>query len=200
MRSNPEALDQINEVVQALSARLPAGGEVLDVGCGTGQHAVALASAGFRVTAVDYSSAMLDRARAHAIERGIEVEFRTLDLNELSGFGDEAFDGALCVSVLQVLDSPSGLIRGLRSALRPGGCLLIESVRQFGALSHGANLGPRDRAINGLKAVAVKLRPSAVPQYTPDDISRLLEAGGFSVVEKATYEPTFTVLGEKAPA
>jgi hypothetical protein len=97
------------------------------------------------------------RARAHATDRGVDVEFRSLDLNELSGFGEDALDGALC-SARQVLESPAGLIRALRSALRPGGCLLVESVRQLGGLSHGANLGLRDRAINGLKAVAVKLR------------------------------------------
>src|SRR5262249_32935674 len=41
-----------------------AGQLVADIGCGTGRHAVRLASAGARVTAVDYAEAMLERARA----------------------------------------------------------------------------------------------------------------------------------------
>lgn len=141
---------------------------------------------------------MLDRARAHAADDGVEVEFRTLDLNEVKSFGDDTFDGALCVSVLQVLDEPARLIGTLRSGLRPDGCLLVESVRELGALSHGEDLRLRDRAINGLKALAVKLRSSSVQEYTPEDISQLLTSGGFSVVEQANFEATFTVLGEKA--
>ncbi|MEX1007735.1 MAG: class I SAM-dependent methyltransferase [Acidimicrobiia bacterium] len=190
-------MSQIDEVIASLGERLPAGGAVLDVGCGTGQHAVALAAAGFKVTAVDYSPGMLDRARAHARERGVEVEFRSLDVNEATGFGIDAFDGVLCVSVLQVLDDPSRFIDVVKSALRPGGLLLVESVRELGALSRGDDLGMRDRAVNGLKALVVKVRPSAVGKYTPADVSQLLEAGGFSVVDQATFEATFTVLGEK---
>jgi 2-polyprenyl-3-methyl-5-hydroxy-6-metoxy-1,4-benzoquinol methylase len=197
MRSKPDALHQIDEVIQLFGARLPEGGAVLDVGCGTGQHAVALAAAGFQVTAVDYSSAMLDRARAHAQDHGVDIEFRALDLNAVDTLGDETFDGAVCVSVLQVLDDPPHLIETVRSALRPGGWLLVESVRELGALSRGEGLGLRDRAINSLKAFAVKLRPSSVREYTPDDISKLLVSGGFTNIDHATFEATFTVLGEK---
>ena len=198
MRSKPNALHQINEVIESLGARLPTGGAVLDVGCGAGQHAIALAAAGFQVTAVDYSAAMLDRARNHGAEQGVEIDFRCLDLNAATSFGRETFDGALCVSVLQVLDNPSHFIDVVRSSLRPGGLLLIESVRELGALSRGEDLGLRDRAINSLKALAIKIRPSAVREYTPDDISQLLATAGFAITDQMTYDATFTVVGEKA--
>lgn len=197
MRSKPDALHQINEVITSFGERLPARAAICDAGCGAGQHAVALAAAGFQVTAVDYSSAMLDRARMHASEHGVHVAFQALDLNEVNGFGSDAFDGVLCVSVLQVLDDPSRFLGVVKSALRPGGLLLIESVREFGALSHGDDLGMRDRAVNGLKKLAVKVRPSAVREYTPEDVSQLIEASGFVVVDQATYEATFSVLSEK---
>jgi 2-polyprenyl-3-methyl-5-hydroxy-6-metoxy-1,4-benzoquinol methylase len=200
MRSKPDALSQIDAVIASLGDRLPPGGAVLDVGCGSGQHAVALAVAGFEVTAVDYSSAMLDRAKAHANKSGVEVDFRSLDLNEPVGFQPNAFDCVLCVSVLQVLDEPSRFVDFVSSLLRPRGLFLVESVRELGALSHGEDLGLRDRAINSLKALAVKVRPSSVREYTPADIVTLLEAGGFSVVDQTTFEATFTVLGEKSTA
>jgi 2-polyprenyl-3-methyl-5-hydroxy-6-metoxy-1,4-benzoquinol methylase len=198
MRSVPSALAQIGEVARAFGGHLPEQGAILDVGCGTGQHAVALAAAGYRVTAIDYSSAMLDRARANAAAAGVHVDFRLLDLDEVTTFGDEAFDGALCVSVLQVLEDPTRLLGDVRAALRPRGSLLIESVRSLGALSRGQELGLRDRTINAMKSLAVKLRPRAVREYKIQDISRLLEAADFSIIETATYESTFTVLGTKS--
>src|SRR5438034_10503191 len=55
-----------------------AGRDVLDVGCGTGRHSLRLAAAGARVRAIDFSEAMLIRARAKP--GGDRVEFRAHDL------------------------------------------------------------------------------------------------------------------------
>src|SRR4051812_49296456 len=66
------------------------GLRVLDVGCGTGRHAVRLARAGAVVTAVDFSEAMLAQARA---KLGAEhVEFRVHDLSKPLPFEDHGFD------------------------------------------------------------------------------------------------------------
>jgi tellurite methyltransferase len=61
--------------------RLPRG-RALDVACGAGRNALFLAAAGYAVDAVDISSAGLDRGRAAAAERGLDVSWHCLDLEE----------------------------------------------------------------------------------------------------------------------
>ena len=56
------------------------GGKVLDLCCGPGRHAVALAKRGFAVTAVDRTRFLLDHARARAAQAGLSVEFVLEDM------------------------------------------------------------------------------------------------------------------------
>ena len=107
--------------------------------------------------AIDYSPAMLARARAHARGRSAPVDFRACDLNEGLPFAAETLDGALCVSVIQAVGDPLRLLRQLRVAFRPGGHVLIESVRYLGALSRGEHLSGRDRIINRTKKLVAKI-------------------------------------------
>jgi ubiquinone/menaquinone biosynthesis C-methylase UbiE len=59
------------------------GGTLLEVGCGTGTHAIALARAGFRVTAVDLVESAIRRAREKARQANVAVDFRQGDLTQL---------------------------------------------------------------------------------------------------------------------
>ncbi|MHC4638409.1 MAG: class I SAM-dependent methyltransferase, partial [Planctomycetota bacterium] len=56
---------------------------VLDLGCGTGAHAVILAERGYEVTGVDRSSGMLSRARQKAENAGLEIEFHQSSIQDL---------------------------------------------------------------------------------------------------------------------
>jgi SAM-dependent methyltransferase len=78
-------------------------GSVLDVGCGTGEHALLLAARGHAVTGIDASATAIERARARARERGIEASFvlgDALDLRALK----QRFDTALDSGLFHVLD------------------------------------------------------------------------------------------------
>jgi cyclopropane fatty-acyl-phospholipid synthase-like methyltransferase len=57
----------------------------IDLGCGTGDNAIFLAQRGFDVTALDYSSSAIDRARQSAARAGVQVDFRVDDLTRLRG-------------------------------------------------------------------------------------------------------------------
>jgi SAM-dependent methyltransferase len=111
---------------------------VLDVACGTGMHAVALAQRGYSVVGADLSAGMIERARANAAAEEVDVRF------EVAGFGNLAqtlggtnFDAILCLgnSLPHLLDRgelASALV-DLAACLRPGGLLLIQN-RNFDAV------------------------------------------------------------------
>lgn len=68
---------------------------ILDLGCGTGGHAIPLAQRGYRVVGVDRSREMLDIARAKAAANGVEIEFHQGDLRDVRL--DETFDAVIAM-------------------------------------------------------------------------------------------------------
>lgn len=68
---------------------------LIDIGCGTGRHAVEFARRGFRVTGVDQSAGMLEQARLKAERAGVEVELVHADAREF--VRESAFDAAICL-------------------------------------------------------------------------------------------------------
>jgi ubiquinone/menaquinone biosynthesis C-methylase UbiE len=75
------------------------GGEVLDIGTGTGRAALVLAQAGARVTAIDASSEMLRVAEARAMSRQAAITFAVGDAHHLA-YADASFDTVVCLRVL----------------------------------------------------------------------------------------------------
>jgi malonyl-CoA O-methyltransferase len=100
-----------------------AGLTVADIGCGTGRHALRWAAAGARVTAVDFSEAMLQRARA---KPGAEaITFVHHDLAEPFPLENAAFDRVFCCLVLDHIAELGKFFRELRRLCRPSGCVII---------------------------------------------------------------------------
>lgn len=86
----------VNEVDFLLTElHLPPGGSVLDVGCGTGRHAIELAKRGYAVTGLDLSSEMLSRAADAAKAEDVRVEWVRANATQFSF--PEPFDGAVCL-------------------------------------------------------------------------------------------------------
>ncbi len=102
--------------------RLPSGA-ALDVACGAGRNALFLASAGFRVDAVDISGVALDRARAAAAARGLDVRFIEADLADDA---DSALPGHAYDLIVWVRYVNPALMPKLTNRLAAGGHLLCE--------------------------------------------------------------------------
>ena len=100
-------------------ADLPRG-RALDLACGAGRNALCLAEAGYEVDALDISGVAVERARTAARERGLEVDFRVVDLD---GFVPPAGRYDL-VTVIRYTDRK--LMERLPEALAEGGMLLVE--------------------------------------------------------------------------
>lgn len=102
-------------------------GQVLDVGCGTGEQTLLAAKHGAEATGVDIAQRAIQRARAKAEERGIRAAFETADVLHLDRLGRQ-FDVVIDSGVFHVFgdDERVTYVKSLRSALRPAGiCYLM---------------------------------------------------------------------------
>jgi malonyl-CoA O-methyltransferase len=103
-----------------------AGRTVLDLGCGTGRHALWLAAAGARVTAVDFSEGMLAEARRKP--GAAAVRFVVHDLHEPLPFPGAAFDLVVSGLVLEHLRELAPFFRESRRVLRDDGQAVISAM------------------------------------------------------------------------
>jgi SAM-dependent methyltransferase len=110
-------LSLLRERTQALRA--------LDLGCGSGLLAEALARWGIRVTAVDLSAHQVERARERC--RSLEVEVRLGDLDALAK--DERFDIVCAIGVLPYVHGQSAFVSRLCERVTPGGQLIVSRTR-----------------------------------------------------------------------
>jgi SAM-dependent methyltransferase len=115
-------------------------GQVLDVGCGTGEQTLLAASSGAEALGVDVSPLALEQARGKAAARGIKARFEVADALSLADLG-VSFDTVIDSGLFHVFDDDNRAryVASLASVLRPGGHLYLMcfSDRQPGAF------GPR---------------------------------------------------------
>lgn len=97
-------------------------GDVLDVGCGTGENALFLASQGHRVWGIDIAPTAVERARAKASERGLSATFAVHSALELKGLG-ATFDAVIDCGLFHALSDGERVSfeKGLRAVIRPNG-------------------------------------------------------------------------------
>jgi SAM-dependent methyltransferase len=96
-------------------------GKVLDVGCGTGEHALLAAELGLESTGVDAADTAVALARRKADERGLPVRFMVWDALELADLG-ESFDTVVDCGLFHVFDDPDRMrfVDALRASMPVG--------------------------------------------------------------------------------
>ena len=153
------------------------GDRVLDACCGTGDLAIAAQRAGGRVTGVDFSQRMLERAQA----KSDEIEWIEGDALALP-FAEASFDAATVGFGARNLDDLEGGLRELRRVLRPGARIgILEITRPHGVLRPFYKLW-----FDGLVPLAGKLLPGGCAYtYLPASVRRFPEAKELSELMQA---------------
>lgn len=125
-------------MVSVHPSAFPPGGHLVELGCGTGDEALALADSGFRVTALDPASRMIEIARAKAAERGLgaRVTFhpgRARDVARIVATeeGGPLFDGGLSSFALSYEPDLSEVAKALGQVLRPQAPLVISTMNRL---------------------------------------------------------------------
>jgi SAM-dependent methyltransferase len=101
-------------------------GDLLDAGCGTGEHTLLAAQSGARALGIDVSSRAIEAARQKASERSIDARFDVLDAMAIGELG-ESFDTVVDSGLFHVFDDEAalGYVSAVHGALRPGGHLFL---------------------------------------------------------------------------
>ncbi len=116
--------------------------KIIDIGCGTGRHAIELTKRGYNVTGVDLSESQIKRAREKARETGLIVDFQVQDARILP-FGGE-FDLAIMLceggfSLMETDEMNFEILKGATKALKSKGKFIFTTLNGLFPLFHSVN-------------------------------------------------------------
>ena len=159
----------LNPILAQLSAE-----RVLDIGTGTGRHALKLARGGANVTALDQSLEMLAVARQRALDEGLSIDFQVASLDVDLPFADNQFDLVICALVLCHIPAMDQTIKEFVRVLQPGGFMLITDFHP-----HSVQVGWRTQ----FKHEGVKYLLPNIP-HTRDDYLRALTSNDLNILKE----------------
>lgn len=105
------------------------GKTVLDLGCGGGFMAEALAHEGARVIGIDPTAPAIEAATAHARAQGLDIDYR-VGSGERIPLEDASIDCVVCVDVLEHVDNLDGVLDEIHRVLKPGGIFLFDTINR----------------------------------------------------------------------
>lgn len=163
-----------------------AGKRVLDVGCGGGILAEAMARRGAQVTGIDLGEAPLAVARLHAEESGVAVDYRRISVEALAEAQPESFEVVTCLEMLEHVPDPGSVIRACARLVKPGGQLFFSTI----------NRNPKAYALAIIGAeYLLRMLPRGTHDYAkfirPAELAGWCREAGIEVREQSglTYNP-----------
>jgi len=177
---NPLRLDYIDREVRLTGKR------VLDVGCGGGILAEAMAERGASVTGIDMAERALKVAQLHLLETGRAVDYRLIEVEQLAAEQPGTFDVVTCMELLEHVPDPRSTVSACMRLLRPRGTAFFSTI----------NRNPKSYlfAIIGAEYI-LRLLPRGTHDYAkfikPSELATMVRATGaeLSAVIGMTYNP-----------
>jgi len=178
---NPLRLGHIERLVGGI-----AGKRVVDVGCGGGILAEAMAAKGAEVLGIDLADKPLKVAALHKLESGANVEYRLVAAERLAEEMPETFDVVTCMEMVEHVPDPASTVAACARLAKPGGWVVFSTI----------NRNPKSFlfAIVGAEYV-LRLLPKGTHEYakfvTPSELARHCRAAGLDVRDLTgmTYNP-----------
>ena len=122
---NPLRLAWIDDIVPL------AGKRVLDIGCGGGILADAMARKGAEVLGIDLAGKALKVAQLHALEAQTQgVRYREVSAETLATEQPESFDVVTCMEMLEHVPDPSSVVRACATLVKPGGHVFFSTINR----------------------------------------------------------------------
>ena len=155
-----------------------AGKRVLDVGCGGGILAEAMAQKNADVTGIDLAEKSLKVAELHRLESGVEVQYECISAEDLAGRAPATFDVVTCMEMLEHVPDPASVVRACATLVKPGGHVFFSTI----------NRNPKSYLFAVLGAEYIlNLLPRGTHDYMkfikPSELSRFCRAAGLEVRE-----------------
>jgi 2-polyprenyl-3-methyl-5-hydroxy-6-metoxy-1,4-benzoquinol methylase len=116
--------------------------KIIDIGCGTGRHAIELTKRGYNVTGVDLSEDQIKRAREKAKETGVTIDFQIQDARGLSFDGEFDLAIMLCeggFSLMETDEMNFEILKNATKALKSKGKLIFTTLNGLFPLFHSVN-------------------------------------------------------------
>ena len=156
---------------------------ILDVGCGGGLLAEAMARQGGRVIGLDLAAELVEVARLHALEAGVSVDYRVESAEQHARDAAGRYDVVTCMEMLEHVPDPQAVVAALAILVRPGGHVFVSTL----------NRTPRAYAMAILGAEYVlRLLPAGTHTYAkfirPSELAGWARAAGLVVADVAGLE------------
>lgn len=178
--------------------------KVLDAGCGTGNYAIALATAGFQVTGIDYSPGMLKCAKSKVTNALAEnLSFQQMDMNSSLTFPDSTFDHVISMSTLWTVNDPLFTLTEFARILKPNGTLIIlQVIKSEGITSTLRNrirhLSNKSFAIIALVAFKSVLDRTRMTKYwTPLELLSLVLSTKEFAISSVDHGPPVVIIASR---
>ena len=162
------------------------GKKILDIGCGGGILAEALAAMGAEVTGIDMADMSLKVAKMHLHESGLHIDYEKVPVEEYAKSNQSRFDIITCLEMLEHVPDPASIVKAAVTMLKPEGDLFFSTI----------NRNPKAFALAIIGAEYIlNLLPKGTHEYRkfikPSELAREVRKNQLNVCDTTgmTYNP-----------